>query len=80
MHQNKGHAPTINMQAESAKTGRLFRLAGHLRGTEERGPGDRGKGAGEGCGDSSVGGGYVGQGDQCQPLGTADAGRGEIRW
>ena len=26
--------------------GRLFRLAGHLRGTEERGPGDRGKGAG----------------------------------
>ena len=27
------------MQAETAKMGRLFRQAGHLGGTEERGPG-----------------------------------------
>ena len=37
---------------QSAKTRRLFRLASRLGGTEERG-------AGEGCGDGSVGSGNV---------------------
>ena len=56
----------------SAKTGRLFRLAGHLRGTEKRGPGKGVAMARRAVGTS-------GQGNQCQTLGTADAARGEIR-
>ena len=57
----------------SAKTGRLFRLAGHLGGTEKRGP------------EKGVGDGSAGQWDGRVNLNhklasrTTDAGRGEIR-
>ena len=56
----------------SAKTGRLFRLAGHLGGTEKRGPGK---------GVRWPGGQWGGRVNVNHKLAsrTADAGRGEIR-
>ena len=70
MSKSVGHRQKL----PSAKTGRLFRLAGHLGGTEERGPG---KGAlCNGSAGSEMG--RVNVNHKLASI-TADAGRGEIR-